>query len=370
MAGPTVTYTFTNGTTADGPNVSTNFTDLINGLTDGTKDLSVSAITAAGTVTFNGDVNLGNASTDDLTVNAALASTINIKTTATYNIGSATLGLAGIYLGANSQTVRLIGSASMSATYTITLPVAAGVKGQVAQNAGSGVLAWVPGQSDMKNTGDAAYTILDDDGYRTVVSETPLTVGRIVTLPTASANTDRIITIKKGDAGAFALTVDGEGAETIDGAATVALTSQYDSLTVQSNGTTWHELERRILASSTEDGMLSYYATEDVELDDPGNGFTGGDKTVRCTRIGNAVTISCVGIPTHGALATVTSSAIIPAAYRPATDMTTIYNYDASTVSMLTITSAGVFNTYYRDWAGGNDGETTTHSPPCISYNV
>jgi len=58
MANPAVTYTFVNGVTADAAEVNQNFTDLINGLTDATKDLSISAITAAGTATFNGAVNL------------------------------------------------------------------------------------------------------------------------------------------------------------------------------------------------------------------------------------------------------------------------------------------------------------------------
>lgn len=68
MASPSVTYTFTNGTTSDGPQVSQNFTDLINSLTDGTKDLSISALTCAGTVSLNGNINLGNASGDTITV--------------------------------------------------------------------------------------------------------------------------------------------------------------------------------------------------------------------------------------------------------------------------------------------------------------
>lgn len=47
MANPAVTYTFTNGTTADGPNVSTNFSDIIAALTDGTKTLTISNLTAS-----------------------------------------------------------------------------------------------------------------------------------------------------------------------------------------------------------------------------------------------------------------------------------------------------------------------------------
>jgi hypothetical protein len=72
MANPSVTYTFTNGTVADASQVNQNFTDLINGLTDGSKSLNVDAITAAGTATFNGDSVIGNASGDASTVNATM----------------------------------------------------------------------------------------------------------------------------------------------------------------------------------------------------------------------------------------------------------------------------------------------------------
>lgn len=48
MAAIGVTYNFLNGQTSDGPAVSQNFTDITNGLSDGTKDLSVNDVTTAG----------------------------------------------------------------------------------------------------------------------------------------------------------------------------------------------------------------------------------------------------------------------------------------------------------------------------------
>ncbi len=75
MAGPSVTYTFTNGTVADATQVNQNFTDLINGLTDGTKDLNINALTAAGTATLNGNVIIGNAAGDTVTVNGTFSGT-------------------------------------------------------------------------------------------------------------------------------------------------------------------------------------------------------------------------------------------------------------------------------------------------------
>lgn len=140
MASPAVTYTFTNSTVADADEVNTNFSDLINSLTDGTKDLSISAITAAGAATFNGNVTLGNASSDDVTVTGALASNITIKNTNTYNIGSSTLGLASVYFGtADSDTARIV-SAALAASRTYTMPDA-GTDASFVMTAGSQTLA-------------------------------------------------------------------------------------------------------------------------------------------------------------------------------------------------------------------------------------
>lgn len=122
MTSPSVTYTLSNGATADATQLNQNFTDLINGITDGTKDLSISALTCAGTATLNGHVNLGNSTADDLTITASLASTLSIKTTNTYNIGSATLGLAGAYFGTSStQTARIVATSTLASSRTYTL---------------------------------------------------------------------------------------------------------------------------------------------------------------------------------------------------------------------------------------------------------
>lgn len=123
MTAPSLTYTFTNSTTADASQVMQNFNDLLNALTDATKDLSIYGLTAAGTATLNGSVTLGSASDDNLTISASLASTIPIKTTNTYNIGSATKGLAGVYFGTgDTDTARIVATSTFAASRTYTLP--------------------------------------------------------------------------------------------------------------------------------------------------------------------------------------------------------------------------------------------------------
>lgn len=144
MASPSVTYTFANSTTADASAVNTNFNDLISAMTDGTKDFSISALTTAGTATLNGAVTLGNSTSKDITFTGSLASTIPVKTTATYNFGSSTIAMLSYYLGRNSQTTRIIGSAAMAASWTFTLPpnVASAAGYTLVDSDAAGTTAW------------------------------------------------------------------------------------------------------------------------------------------------------------------------------------------------------------------------------------
>jgi hypothetical protein len=97
MAYPSVTYTFTNGTTASATEVNQNFSDLISGLSAGTKDISIAALTVAGAASFNGTVTLGNATGDDITVTGYVASAIIPKTDDTYDLGTAALAWQDAY---------------------------------------------------------------------------------------------------------------------------------------------------------------------------------------------------------------------------------------------------------------------------------
>jgi hypothetical protein len=90
MANPSVTYTFTNGTSADGPEVSQNFTDLINSLTDGTKDITINDLTT------NGNTTLGSNSSDTLSVNALVDA--NFLSDGTATIGTTANPWPSLYL--------------------------------------------------------------------------------------------------------------------------------------------------------------------------------------------------------------------------------------------------------------------------------
>lgn len=152
MAFILVTYTFSNGSTADATQVNQNFTDVINGTSDGTKDFNIAALTTAGTATLNGNMVIGASSTQTLTINASLASTVIPDANNSRNLGSATLGFASIYLGsAGGFTTRLVGAATSS--YTITFPTTAGTDGFFLKNNGSASTQWAPLQGTFINYG-------------------------------------------------------------------------------------------------------------------------------------------------------------------------------------------------------------------------
>lgn len=61
-----------------------------------------------------------------------------------------------------------------------------------------------------------------------------------ITLPAVAGTSGRLYVIKKIDSSANNVVVDGNGSEVIDGATTQTLTSIYESITIQSNGSAWY----------------------------------------------------------------------------------------------------------------------------------
>jgi hypothetical protein len=99
-------------------------------------------------------------------------------------------------------------------------------------------------------------TIVNDWNTRSITT-TPVTLeithrtalvdatggARVVNLPTAASSRYHVYTIKKVDASVNTVTIDASGAETIDGALTVVLTTQWERVTIQSNGTAWFRID-------------------------------------------------------------------------------------------------------------------------------
>jgi hypothetical protein len=81
-----------------------------------------------------------------------------------------------------------------------------------------------------------SYAVLAQD-HTVIINGTVGT--ETITLPTASGITGRIYVIKRIDANAGTIVIDANGAETIDGSLTESLVNQYDSVTLQSDGSNW-----------------------------------------------------------------------------------------------------------------------------------
>lgn len=79
------------------------------------------------------------------------------------------------------------------------------------------------------------------DGEDCFVSVDATSGAITVNLPTASGIEGRVYIVKKRDASGNAVTVDPSGAETIDGASTKTLASQWDTVRIISDGTNWLE---------------------------------------------------------------------------------------------------------------------------------
>lgn len=107
---------------------------------------------------------------------------------------------------------------------------------------GSDLLATFAGSISTKGfdanlvTKTGAYTLTSSD-YTVICNATGGAF--TITLPTAASHTGRIYYIKKIDSSANAVTVDGDSSETIDDSTTAVLTAQYESITIQSDGSEW-----------------------------------------------------------------------------------------------------------------------------------
>lgn len=230
MAAPSVTYTFANGAASDATQVNQNFTDIINGITDGTKDLSINALTLAGAFTANGTVAIGNASSDDLTITASLASSIPIKTNNTYDIGAATLGLRALYMASSSAAFcAKVQGPAISAAVTLTLPDY------------TGTVRNIPTIVSKTTT----YPLVASDEL--VLADTSGGAWT-ATLPTAAGRTGKVYAFKKTTSDVAALTIATTSAQTIDGSTTTSVNTQYEYLEVISDGSNWH-IQRRYIPS-------------------------------------------------------------------------------------------------------------------------
>ena len=93
--------------------------------------------------------------------------------------------------------------------------------------ASSGIKLPIVSKTEAYTATEADHTILCGAGNQTFT----------VTLPAVSGLAGFILNIK--NVGTGVITVDGASAETIDGNATAVINTQFDSITIQCDGSTW-----------------------------------------------------------------------------------------------------------------------------------
>ncbi|MGD8305203.1 MAG: hypothetical protein PVF17_00990 [Ignavibacteria bacterium] len=107
---------------------------------------------------------------------------------------------------------------------------------------------------------DSPFTITDSDGYTTFICDT--SGGDIdIILPTLADNQARNLEFIHQVGGGL-LTIDGEGAETIDGMTEIELPKQYDRMTILGTTVEWAILEERISCQLRLDTYAGYGSTD------------------------------------------------------------------------------------------------------------
>lgn len=170
------------------------------------------------------------------------------------------------------------------------------------------ITSYAPTVRSSINSVSAAYTVLDNDGYKTIRCTTGAS-DVAITLPAAANNTGREITFVKVDSGAGYLNVTRAGSDTIGPGAETAISLAYigNSITLISNGTTW-------------DFVGPYFQSARQSCTFTFNGSGGSQATANdIQRVGDVVTVHIIASrATSGTSSTsYTATAALPAWARP-----------------------------------------------------
>lgn len=197
----------------------------------------------SGNVTWNGNRHL----TSNINLSPQASSTAAYWTiTAT---GTDSSGTNAIMLFDVNPTYNLTGTATGNLygfRYRPVLTSVLGIHYAIVCESGLSGFAKATPLSNLETGGSfgAAITTVLVDTTLTVAHHTVLvdaTAAAVtINLPTAASASGRIYVIKKIDVSANGVTIDGNGGELIDGAATKAIANQYASLTIQSSGSAWY----------------------------------------------------------------------------------------------------------------------------------
>ncbi len=209
------------------------------------------ASTFTGSTTHNGDVTLGNAATDAVTMAGRVYATDKLDVTGATALAS-TLAVTGASTFTGSTTHNGDVNLGNAGTDAITMAGAVYANDNVTLGNDLADAIDINGTADIASVRFSGYingTIKDTPSDYTVIAGTDHFVAvsntdsaRTVYLPTAaSVGTGGIIVVKdtSGAANSNNITVEGSGDETIDGAANKAIDTAYGSLRLITNGTAW-----------------------------------------------------------------------------------------------------------------------------------
>ncbi len=127
-----------------------------------------------------------------------------------------------------------------SGTYKVVLTDAAAVEKWTADPVAGSV-----GTSGVVDEKTASYTVTIDDATKIIAVNATSGNLTITLLAAAAAGDGFEVTVKKTDSSTNSVTVDGNGAETIDGAANYVLKDQYETVSVRSDASNWLILSTR-----------------------------------------------------------------------------------------------------------------------------
>ncbi len=223
----TVPNTFVAGTTISSSAVNTNFTTLANHALDRLSGGNIAGnVTADALVTIDG-VDIGVQACTTCTPTFAKLTLSNTSATALTVGGGLTIGTGVVAL------VTAAGQITDISSTTFASLSGANLTGLNGSNISSGTIdaARLP-------SGIAPATTAKSGTYSAVAGDFVLATGTFtVTLPAAASNLNAVIDVKNVSTGT--ITVGRTGGDTIDGATSQTLSSQYQSFTFVSDGTNW-----------------------------------------------------------------------------------------------------------------------------------
>ncbi len=159
-----------------------------------------------------------------------------LKWTGTTGFGCAAISSADVSDAASANNANTIVKRDPSGNFSAGT-VTANLTGNVTGNLNGNVTGKLTGAVQSAITSKTAnYNIQDSDG---IITANASSGGLNFTLPSAVGMAGRQFTIKKVDSSANAVTLSTTASQTIDGSATAQLGSQWQYLTVTSDGSNW-----------------------------------------------------------------------------------------------------------------------------------